>query len=156
METKQIALVGYGAMGQRIAAAIEAREGWELCGAIDPLPTPQCHASLEELPQVPHLIIDFSHPANLAMVCDYVQRHKVPCVIATTGYTPAQEAMCQELAAYAPVVRTQNTSLGINVMQQILKVMGSAPGKKGTSASTPSGAAPSPGSTPCCLPATMN
>ena len=123
METKQIALVGYGAMGQRIAAAIEAREGWELCGAIDPLHTPQCHASLEELPQVPHLIIDFSHPANLAMVCDYVQRHKVPCVIATTGYTPAQEAMCQELAAYAPVVRTQNTSLGINVMQQILKVI---------------------------------
>ena len=123
METKQISLVGYGAMGQRIAAAIEAREGWELCGAIDPLHTPQCHASLEELPQVPHLIIDFSHPANLAMVCDYVQRHKVPCVIATTGYTPAQEAMCQELAAYAPVVRTQNTSLGINVMQQILKVI---------------------------------
>ena len=123
METKQIALVGYGAMGQRIAAAIEAREGWELCGAIDPLHTPQCHASLEELPQVPHLIIEFSHPANLAMVCDYVQRHKVPCVIATTGYTPAQEAMCQELAAYAPVVRTQNTSLGINVMQQILKVI---------------------------------
>ena len=90
METKQIALVGYGAMGQRIAAAIEAREGWELCGAIDPLHTPQRHASLEELPQVPHLIIDFSHLANLAMVCDYVQRHKVPCVIATTGYTPAQ------------------------------------------------------------------
>lgn len=121
MENKKIALVGYGAMGQRIAAAIEAHEGWELCGAVDPMNTPKCYGALEEIPLRPDLIIDFSHPANLPMICDYVRAHGVPCVLSTTGFNTAQEAMCQELAAYAPVVRTQNTSLGINILQQVLR-----------------------------------
>ncbi len=121
MENKKIALVGYGAMGRRIAAAIEAHPGWELCGAVDPMNTPQCYGTLDEIPLQPDLIIDFSHPANLAMICEYVRARAVPCVLSTTGFTPAQEAMCQELAAYAPVVRTQNTSLGINVLQQVLR-----------------------------------
>ncbi len=117
---KKIAVVGYGAMGKRICAAVEAHEGWELCGAIDPLNS-ECYASLAQLPCVPDLVIDFSHPNNLEMIGDYVKRHGVAAVLSTTGFTPAQEAFAEELSAYAPVVRTQNTSLGINILQQILK-----------------------------------
>lgn len=123
MEVKQIALVGYGAMGKRIAAAVENHAGWQLCGVVDPMNTPECYGSLEEMPTQPHVVIDFSHPANLPGLCEYVRRTGVACVISTTGFTPAQEAMCQELAAFAPVVRTQNTSLGINMLQQILQVI---------------------------------
>ena len=70
MEQKKIALVGYGAMGKRIAAAIQAHEGWELCGVIDPL-NEECLSSLSLLPEKPHVVIDFSHPANLEMILSY-------------------------------------------------------------------------------------
>ncbi len=123
MEDKKIVVAGYGAMGKRIAEAIENHPSWQLWGAVDPMNTPQCYGALDELPQPPDLIIDFSHPANLAMICDYARRHKTPCVISTTGFSPAQEDLCRELSAYVPVVRTQNTSLGVNVMEKILEVI---------------------------------
>lgn len=123
MEEKKIVVVGYGAMGKRIAEAIENHPGWQLWGAVDPLNVPTCYGSLGELPQPPDLIIDFSHPANLEMICDYVRQYKVPCVISTTGFSPEQEEACRQLATFAPVVRTQNTSLGINVMEKILEVI---------------------------------
>ena len=122
MEQKKIALVGYGAMGKRIAAAIQAHEGWELCGVIDPL-NEECLSSLSLLPEKPHVVIDFSHPANLEMILSYCREQEVACVLSTTGFSPAQEAMCRELSAYAPVVRTQNTSLGINIMEEILRTI---------------------------------
>ena len=122
MEQKKIALVGYGAMGKRIAAAIKDHEGWELCGVIDPL-NEECLSSLSLLPEKPHVVIDFSHPANLEMILSYCREQEVPCVLSTTGFSPAQEAMCRELSAYTPVVRTQNTSLGINIMEEILRTI---------------------------------
>lgn len=122
MEQKKIALVGYGAMGKRIAAAIQAHEGWELLGVIDPL-NEECFSSLSLLPEKPHVVIDFSHPANLEMILSYCREQEVPCVLSTTGFSPAQEAMCRELSAYTPVVRTQNTSLGINIMEEILRTI---------------------------------
>lgn len=87
MEDKKIVVAGYGAMGKRIAEAIENHPSWQLWGAVDPMNTPQCYGALDELPQPPDLIIDFSHPANLAMICDYARRHKTPCVISTTGFS---------------------------------------------------------------------
>ena len=122
MEQKKIALVGYGAMGKRIAAAIKDHEGWELLGIIDPL-NEECFSSLSLLPEKPHVVIDFSHPANLEMILSYCREQEVPCVLSTTGFSPAQEAMCRELSAYTPVVRTQNTSLGINIMEEILRTI---------------------------------
>ena len=122
MEQKKIALVGYGAMGKRIAAAIQAHEGWELCGVIDPL-NEECLSSLSLLPEKPHVVIDFSHPANLEMILSYCREQEVACVLSTTGFSPAQEAMCRELSAYVPVVRTQNTSLGINILEEILRTI---------------------------------
>ena len=122
MEQKKIALVGYGAMGKRIAAAIMDHEGWELLVVIDPL-NEECFSSLSLLPEKPHVVIDFSHPANLEMILSYCREQEVPCVLSTTGFSPAQEAMCRELSAYTPVVRTQNTSLGINIMEEILRTI---------------------------------
>ena len=122
MENQKIALVGYGAMGKRIAAAIQAHEGWELLGVIDPL-NGECLPSLSHLPERPHVVIDFSHPANLEGILSYCREKEVPCVLSTTGFSPAQEAMCRELSAYTPVVRTQNTSLGINILEQILRTI---------------------------------
>ncbi len=122
MEQKKIALVGYGAMGKRIAAAIKDHEGWELLGVIDPL-NEECLSSLSLVPEKPHVVIDFSHPANLEMILSYCREQEVACVLSTTGFSPAQEAMCRELSAYAPVVRTQNTSLGINILEEILRTI---------------------------------
>ncbi len=36
MEDKKIVVVGYGAMGKRIAEAIENHPSWQLWGAVDP------------------------------------------------------------------------------------------------------------------------
>lgn len=119
---KKIGLVGFGAMGKRIAAAIEEHEGWELAGAVDPM-NEECYKSLGDIPCKLDLVIDFSHTANLEMVRKFVRETKTPAVISTTGFSPAQESQIEELAAFTTIVRTQNTSLGVNIMQQILKMI---------------------------------
>ena len=62
---KRAALVGYGAMGKNIVQLLEGHPDLELVGIIDPLSGPPCLPNLESLPEVPDVIIDFSHPANL-------------------------------------------------------------------------------------------
>lgn len=44
------------------------------------------------------IIIDFSVPANLNMICEYAINHKTPVVIATTGFNPEQKKQIKELS----------------------------------------------------------
>ena len=120
---KRAALVGYGAMGQNVARLLEGHPDLALAGIIDPLSGPPCLPGLEALPETPDVIIDFSHPANLPMLARYIERRGVPAVLCTTGYSPREEEQLKALAAYAPILRSRNMSLGVCVMEWVLRMI---------------------------------
>jgi len=69
------------------------------------------------------VIIDFSHPNNLPHIVDYVSEHPTPLVIATTGYDEGQLTQIQELGTQMPVLFSANFSLGVILMNRLVKDM---------------------------------
>jgi len=68
-------------------------------------------------------IVDFSHPSNLPHILDYLATYPTPIVIATTGYSEAQLAQIQELSTKMPVLFSANFSLGVILMNRVIKDM---------------------------------
>ena len=84
------------------------------------LPFP-VYASFEEVPTVPDVIIDCSHHSTISALLSYAKAHFVPVVVCTTGHTEEEAAMIRQAAKDIPVLKSQNMSLGINVLVDLVK-----------------------------------
>ena len=67
------------------------------------------------------VLIDFSHPDGLKRIATFCLTHNVPAVIATTGYTEAQFNEINALALKTPVVYSGNYSLGVILMERLVR-----------------------------------
>lgn len=124
----KVAILGGGAMGRTLAQMVEERDGFTLAGMVDPLAgetlealeNTRAAAELGLRIDSPNVVIDFSNPANLDMLCEYCKQHSCPAVIATTGFDGDQVSQIEALAASVPVVFSANFSLGVNVMKRVI------------------------------------
>ncbi len=107
-------VIGYGAMGKIIAEMLKD----ELSCVV----AMECeHKDLVSVSSEFDVIIDFSNPANLNMIYDYAKMHKKPVVFATTGYSEEQLKKIEELSLYCPVLRSANFSLGVILLNKLVK-----------------------------------
>ncbi|MFU8793667.1 MAG: 4-hydroxy-tetrahydrodipicolinate reductase [Acholeplasmataceae bacterium] len=67
------------------------------------------------------VIIDFSHVSQIDTLLTYAQKKHKPLLIATTGYSPEQEAKIRRASLEIPIFKSANLSLGIHLMRLILK-----------------------------------
>lgn len=114
-----IALVGYGKMGQWVEKIIEDTEGLKFIGAVGP--EKGAVGQLEDIQGKIDAIIDFSHPSNLHHICAYALKNQTPTVIATTGYSEEDIKKIHALGQHIPVVFTANFSLGVTVLNRVLR-----------------------------------
>lgn len=114
----KILLIGHGRMGRMLEDLIGQQEGLELLGVIDSKSA--CTLAALERADV---AIDFSSPAVLPALGDYVRRTKTPLVCGTTGYEQEQLSLLRELGQSAPVLYSANYSLGVAVMANALRQM---------------------------------
>lgn len=117
-----IALVGYGVMGQNLVEAIGFIEELTIVGVVDKMSGLGVN-SFDELTIQPSVIIDFSHPSYLPEMLEYAIKNKIALVIATTGYTATDIALIEDASNQIPIVYTANTSLGVNVLKKILRTI---------------------------------
>jgi len=102
----KVAVVGSdGRMGGLVVSILEEKENMEA-------------VTIDDIFDV---IIDFSHPNNLQMISEAAEKSGKPVVIATTGFVEEQISKIEDLAKKVPVVYAANFSLGITVMEKILK-----------------------------------
>lgn len=118
----KIIIVGFGAMGQRVAALAEDRE-YEIVGTVVPEgeETPySVYHGFEELPEA-DVIIDFSHPAlTLEMLeTDAVTQ---PIIIATTGEKEEIMKKAKIKAEKQPIFFSANMSYGVHVLNKVVKL----------------------------------
>lgn len=111
-------LIGKGRMGAMIAESA-ASAGDELVASFDV----DNIAELAGLGRVADCVIDFSNPAALPNVCEYVRRTGTALVSGTTGLNPEQLDMINSLGSVAPVMWSANYSLGVAVFVQALKAV---------------------------------
>lgn len=123
--TKIVICGANGKMGQTIYRCIKDRKDFIVTGGID-LNTQQyadfpIFNSVNELPEKPDAIIDYSHPSCLTSILEYCMTTGTPVVLATTGYSDEQIAEIKKAAAQIPVFFSWNMSLGINLLVQLAK-----------------------------------
>ncbi|MDF9823694.1 4-hydroxy-tetrahydrodipicolinate reductase [Breznakia sp. PF5-3] len=114
----KVALIGYGMMGKVIEKKLLDR-GHTISGIV----SLGMIEDINEIKEPMDVIIDFSHPNNLDMLLSYAMANQIPLVIATTGFSDDQIAKIYESAKLAPIVYTANFSLGITVMEEVLRTI---------------------------------
>ena len=112
----KILIVGYGRMGRLIEQTALA-SGDTVAAAMDL----DNIGELAEMGRCADIVMDFSNPATLTFVEDYVRRTGTPLLSGTTGYSTEQMGRIRALAVYAPVLHSGNYSIGIAVFQRVLQ-----------------------------------
>lgn len=107
-----ILIHGTGAMGSIVRELVEADHELELSGFADDF--------TEENGDV---IIDFSHFSRLQSLLDYGVKKNIPIVLCTTGYDEAILNKIEEASKRIPILISSNMSVGINLMNELMKVI---------------------------------
>lgn len=69
----------------------------------------------------PDVLVDFSAPAALEENLERAISAKLPILIGTTGLQPEQHAMIERAAGQTAIIYAPNTSLGINLLKQLVE-----------------------------------
>lgn len=110
----RVMIVGKGKMGTRLAASA-AEKGHAIVATVD-------RFNREALGSLAcDVVIDFSHPDNLAWVCDYVEQQCCIYLCGTTGLTQEQMERLKETAHTCPVFYSANFSYGVAVFTKLVE-----------------------------------
>lgn len=80
--------------------------------------------SLKEIPEIKDfdIIIDFSHHSATKKMLDFAMKNNKPVLIATTGHNIDEIEYIKECSKKIAILKTSNTSLGIKVMRELVKM----------------------------------
>ncbi len=110
-----------GRMGRQVANLAEEEQAVIAAGV-------DVHAEQGAFPVYPSfslvredadVIIDFSRPECLSSLLAYAKAHRLPVVLAATGYNEADLAAITEAAKEIPIFRSANMSLGVYVLKAL-------------------------------------
>lgn len=125
IQTRVIIVGVNGAMGQILAETFTSALDFQVVAGIDLFPAARKNAfpvfeSFSQCDDVQaDLLIDFSKPGALEANLQYALFHRLPIMIATTGYSEAQRHSIAAAAKDIPVFFTANMSLGVNLQLQL-------------------------------------
>lgn len=103
-----------GRMGQAIAAAAPGMSA-QVAGGADVQDNPLAIATAADV------LIDFSAPQALEAHLAAARAARKPIVIGTTGLSPQHHALIDAAAREIAVLQTGNTSLGIGLLQRLVR-----------------------------------
>ena len=71
------------------------------------------------------VVIDFSRPDSLDSIIKFCKEKNLPLILCTTGFSEEQINIINDSSKSIPIFRSANMSLGINVVNSILKQVSS-------------------------------
>ena len=80
-----------------------------------------CYSSILECEIDIDVILDFSRPDSLDGLCKYSKEKNIPIIFCTTGYSTEQLSIINSLSTEVPVFHSANMSIGVNIVNNILK-----------------------------------
>ncbi|MBQ7924269.1 MAG: 4-hydroxy-tetrahydrodipicolinate reductase [Clostridia bacterium] len=124
MNTKIILCGACGKMGGNVLSLLQGdNNATAVCG-VDLFPKEigiPVYKSFSDINEQADVIIDFSSAENLQERLEYAKANKLGIVLASTGFSPADLAMIDEYAKNVAIFKTANLSLGVNLMQALVK-----------------------------------
>jgi 4-hydroxy-tetrahydrodipicolinate reductase len=114
-----------GAMGQTIARLVKNDPEYRIVAGVDMAADVEADypvfGSLTECDVKADAVIDFSHVSAMDALMDGCAAKGLPLVLCTTGLTKEHLEKAARLSEKVPVLRSANMSLGINLLQDVLK-----------------------------------
>lgn len=113
-----------GKMGTEVAKLILKDNSMQLLGGLDyqinsSLPYP-IFSSIDCLPNIPTVIIDFSTPEATLSLLPYCISNHIPLVIATTGFTKEEQTKIIDASSQIPIFLSSNMSYEITLLSHII------------------------------------
>lgn len=125
---KNVIVVGCsGYMGQVVCRLIQESTDMKVHVGYD---SKQCKnlefpfvSSIEDLKKYKNadIIIDFSSPDCTIQMLEYASLHKIPIIIATTGFTEDQEEIIKNYSSKIPIFMSANMSYEITLIKKTLE-----------------------------------
>ena len=113
-----------GKMGGNVLSLLQDdQEAVAVCG-VDLFPKEigiPVYKSFSLVQEEADVIIDFSSAENLKERLEYAKQKGMGIVLASTGFTEADLALVDEYAKDIAIFKTANLSLGVNLMQALVK-----------------------------------
>ncbi len=125
MEKTKILLCGAcGKMGGNVLELLKADENAVAVCGVDLYPREigiPVYKSFAQVQEDADVIIDFSSPVGLEERLAYAKAKEMGIVLASTGLTAEDIELVKTYAKEIPVFKTANLSLGVNLMQALIK-----------------------------------
>ena len=113
-----------GKMGRMITECSNQFPNLEIVGGIDKFPTEAPYpifTSPEEVNIEYDVLLDFSRADALKSLLSLTEKTNKPLVICSTGFTAEDLELIEEKSKTLPLFRSANMSLGINLINSLLK-----------------------------------
>lgn len=117
-----------GKMGRVISNLAEASTSLQITAGVDRNNTENyfpIYSNIFDCKEEVDVILDFSRPDSLENLLDYSKSKNMPLVLCTTGYSKEQIDKINEMSKIIPIFRSANMSLGVNLLNNILRQISS-------------------------------
>lgn len=132
-----------GRMGRELVRAIQETPGCGICGGVEPAGSPHIGADMGALAGIgpigiavtddplplftkAHGVIDFTAPEATVAFAALAAQARIPHIIGTTGLSQEDGEKLAASARHAPIVRSGNMSLGVNLLAALVARVGAA------------------------------
>lgn len=112
-----------GRMGRNVAQLCSER-GVTVTAGVDVAPAPMpfpVYPDFSDIREEADVVIDFSPASSVRERLDFCKARKIGIVIAGTAFSDEDEALIREAADVIPVFQTGNLSVGVNLLQMLVK-----------------------------------
>ncbi|EQB90177.1 4-hydroxy-tetrahydrodipicolinate reductase [Clostridium punense] len=122
----KVLLVGCnGKMGKMISSTIEKFEDITIAAGVDRYTESSfgypVFSSILDCDKEIDVILDFSRPDAFEEISGYAIKNNKAVIFCTTGYSLEQVTMIKALKEYIPVFYSANMSIGVNIVNNLLK-----------------------------------
>ena len=112
-----------GRMGREVTLAAEGQIAFGVDVAYNGQPCDYpVFTGYEQFTGKADVIIDFSRPDALPELLKLAVENKMSVVLCATGYTDVEIESIRKAANHIPVLRSANMSLGVNVLQELVRM----------------------------------
>ena len=118
-----ILLGACGKMGKNVTEVCGETGDAIVCGIdLHPCEMPfPVYTDFAEVKERADVLIDFSSPVNLKKRLEYCESHRLPVLLAATGYSEDDLKLIDEFSERIAIFKTGNLSLGVNLLQLLAK-----------------------------------
>lgn len=112
-----------GRMGRNVAQLCSER-GVTVTAGVDVAPAPMpfpVYPDFSDIREKADAVIDFSPASSVKERLDFCKARKIGIVIAGTAFSDEDEALIRAAADAIPVFQTGNLSVGVNLLQMLVK-----------------------------------